>query len=57
MLIVYVNHYNIDYVSNILHDSDGKDWDIRRYNFDKLRYYTLYKYSKETVSISEYKKI
>ena len=38
---------NMNYASEALHMIDETDWDINRYKSDKLRYYNLYKCSKD----------
>ena len=39
---------DIDNGKLILSETDGTEWDINRYKSEKLRYYNLYKYSKES---------
>ena len=43
-----VSPCNMNHANEVLRTIDENDWDISRYNSDKLRYYNLYKYSKDT---------
>ena len=47
---LFDNRYPCDIVhlKEILYANDEHDWDLSRYRSDKLRYYNLYKYSKES---------
>ena len=48
------NPCDIGHANTALNIIDENDWDTSRYNSDKLRYYNLYKYSKDTEDYLKY---